>query len=60
VLDALAALYCEEHSYRAVVIDSLDWLERLIWDDVCARFGVKYLEKADGGYGKGYTYTLPR
>jgi hypothetical protein len=60
VLDALSALYTEEHSYRTVVIDSLDWLERMIWDDVCAEFGVKYLEKADGGYGKGYTYTLPR
>jgi hypothetical protein len=60
VLDAIAALYDEDHSYRTVVVDSLDWLERMIWDDVCAEFGVKYLEKADGGYGKGYTYALPR
>jgi hypothetical protein len=60
VLDALGALYSEDHDYRTVVIDSLDWLERMIWDDVCAEFGAKYLEKADGGYGKGYTYTLPR
>jgi hypothetical protein len=60
VLDAIAALYDEEHEYRTVVVDSLDWLERMIWDDVCAEFGAKYLEKADGGYGKGYTYTLPR
>jgi hypothetical protein len=60
VLDSLAALYTEDHAYRTLVVDSLDWLERMIWDDVCAEFGVKYLEKADGGYGKGYTYTLPR
>ncbi|NUN15570.1 MAG: ATP-binding protein [Myxococcales bacterium] len=60
VLDAIAALYGEEHDYRTVVVDTLDWLERMIWDDVCAEFGVKYLEKADGGYGKGYTYALPR
>jgi hypothetical protein len=60
VQSAIGALAGDEHAYRTVVIDSLDWLERMIWDDVCAEFGVKYLEKADGGYGKGYTYTLPR
>ncbi len=60
VLDAITALYGEEHDYRTVVVDSLDWLERMIWDDVCGEFGVKYLEKADGGYGKGYSYALPR
>ena len=49
-----AALYGEDHDYRTVVVDSLDWLERMIWDDVCGEFGVKYLEKADGGYGKGF------
>lgn len=60
VLGAIGQLYSEPHDYRTAVIDSLDWLERLIWDDVCRECGVKYLEKADGGYGKGYTYTLPR
>jgi len=60
VMDAISALYQEQHDYRTVVIDSLDWLERMIWDDVCQEFAVRYLEKADGGYGKGYTYTLPR
>lgn len=60
VITNISSLLNEEHSYRTVVLDSLDWLERLIWDDVCGEFGVKYLEKADGGYGKGYTYALPR
>lgn len=60
VTGALAELASQPHEYRTLVIDSLDWLERMIWDDVCKEFGVKYLEKADGGYGKGYTYTLPR
>jgi len=60
VLEAVKALYTQTHEYRTVVVDSLDWLERLIWDDVCREFAVRYLEKADGGYGKGYTYTLPR
>ena len=58
VIDALAALYQEEHDYQTVVLDSLDWLERLIWDEVCRQHDVKSIEKADGGYAKGYTHAL--
>ena len=58
VMTALSALYSEEHGYETVVIDSLDWLERLVWDEVCREFGVKSIEKADGGYAKGYTHAL--
>jgi len=54
----LQAVRDEEHDFATVVIDSLDWLERLIWDRVCADYGVKSIEKADGGYGKGYTHAL--
>ena len=54
---ALAELGDEEHSYQTVVIDSLDWLERLIWDAVCEDYGAKSIEKVDGGYGKGYVYA---
>jgi len=58
VMSALSALYQEDHDFQTVVIDSLDWLERLIWDDVCREYGVKSIEKADGGYAKGYTHAL--
>lgn len=58
VMSAVSALYSEEHPYQTVVIDSLDWLERLIWDDVCREYGVKSIEKADGGYARGYTHAL--
>lgn len=54
----LEAIRDGEHEFQTLVIDSLDWLERLIWDRVCADYGVKSIEKADGGYGKGYTYAL--
>ncbi len=60
VMSAIGQLYQDARDYRTVVIDSLDWLERMIWDDVCRECGVKYLEKADGGYGKGFSYALPR
>jgi hypothetical protein len=58
VQQALAELRAQTHGYETVVIDSLDWLERLIWDAVCKEYGVKSIEKADGGYSKGYTHAL--
>ena len=54
----LQAVRDEQHDYGTVVIDSLDWLERLVWDRVCADYGGKSIEKADGGYGKGYVHAL--
>lgn len=54
VIKQLAALRDEPHNFQTAVIDSADWLERLIFDEVCREFGVRSIEKADGGYGKGY------
>src|SRR6185312_615233 len=51
-IKALEALYVEEHPYRTVVVDSLDWLERLIWVEVCKERSVNNIE--DVGYAKGY------
>ena len=56
VMSALGALYAEKHEYRTVVIDSLDWLERLIWADVCTKRSVESIE--DIGYAKGYVFAL--
>ncbi len=56
VLAALGELYTEQHEYHTVVVDSLDWLERLIWSDVCEKRGVESIE--DIGYAKGYTFAL--
>ncbi|MGB7323757.1 MAG: AAA family ATPase [Rubripirellula sp.] len=41
-----------------VVIDSLDWLERLVWDKLCQQYGVESIEKVDGGYARGYMHAL--
>jgi len=56
VVDALSELYLADHPYRTVVIDTLDWLEQLIFAEVCRRKGVKNIE--DIGYAKGYTFAL--
>lgn len=56
-VDALAALASEQHSYGTVVVDSLDWLEPLVWEKVARDNGKKSIEEIP--YGKGYVETLP-
>lgn len=46
------------HEFRTVVIDSADWLERLIWQAVCEKDGKKHI--TDFGYGKGYAESAAR
>ena len=58
VVRQLTAIRDEEHEFGTLALDSLDSLERLIWDRVCQDYGVKCIEKAGGGYGKGYTHAL--
>lgn len=58
VIASLTELRSQEHGYETVVIDSLDWLERLVWDRLCLEHSVSSIEKVDGGYAKGYTHAL--
>lgn len=55
VLAALGALYSQPHGYATVVLDSLDWLEPLVWARTCLEHGKQAIE--DFGYGKGYQYA---
>lgn len=54
-MNALKALYQEPHEFKTAVIDSLDWLEPLIWAHVATTNGKGHIEEF--GYGKGYTYA---
>ena len=58
VISALDELRTQQHDYETAVVDSADWLERLIWDKLCVQHGVNSIEKVDGGYSKGYTHAL--
>ncbi len=63
VMSALMVLYTEQHEYDTVVIDSLDWLERLIWNEVVRRRpttekGRPVNTIEDYGFSKGYVYAL--
>lgn len=61
VMDAISALYNEDHSFRTVVVDSITALQSLIWAEACERGDEKGNKKKrieDFGYGKGYVYAL--
>lgn len=56
VMGAIRELTLAEHSYKTLVIDTIDWLEPLCWDDVCRRAKKEHIEAFD--FGKGYTAAL--
>lgn len=64
VLDALSSLYTEDHQFKTLVVDSLDWLEPLIWKHTCDFWTDKKGDPKrlasieDAGYGKGYVEAL--
>lgn len=48
VFAAINSLYEDKHEYQSVVLDSLDWLESMIWKDVESKHDAKEL-----AFGKG-------
>lgn len=50
---AINKLLTEEHSFKTLVIDSADWLEKLCHADIIGSSG-KDIIRANGGYGAGY------
>lgn len=56
VIDAMTHLYTSDHDHKTIAIDSLDWLERLIFANVCRDEQVDSIEEI--GYAKGYVFAL--
>lgn len=56
VLDAIAELRENEHPYKTLVLDSLDWMEQLITGYLCAKHKKESLESF--GYGAGYALVF--
>ncbi len=52
----LDQVYSEEHDFKTLVIDSLDWTEALVFQHICAEGGKDSI--SDFGYGTGYTNAL--
>lgn len=55
-LEGIRMLGRETHDYGTIVIDTLDWLEPLIWQHICRRDEQANVESY--GYGKGYQVAL--
>ena len=56
VMQAIGVLFNDPHDFQTVVIDSLDWLEPMIWASVAKDNGWKDIETP--GFGKGYVAAL--
>lgn len=57
VMEAMEALYNDDHGFNTVVIDSVTALQRLIFAETCRRgdeYGNAKVRIEDFGYGKGY------
>lgn len=54
VYEALSFLMTQKHDYKTLVIDSVDWLEKLIFRAVCEENGVTDIAAPGLGYGRGY------
>lgn len=52
VMQAITALYNEDHTFKTVVIDTLDRLEPMVWARACE--DNKWASIEAPGYGKGY------
>lgn len=60
VMDALGALWSEDHDHRTLVVDSVTEMQKLVFAETCARGDDKGNAKSnieDFGYGKGYIYA---
>lgn len=56
VLRNLDEVGTARHDYQTLVIDTVDWLEPLLWDELCRRN--KWASIEAPGYGKGYVEAL--
>jgi len=52
----MGQLLKEDHNYSTLVVDTVDWLQNLIWKKVCEDHGVTSIEEI--GYAKGYIFAL--
>jgi len=52
----ISNLIQQEHDYKTLVVDTVDWLERLIHDNVALEAGKHSIEEI--GYGKGYLLSI--
>lgn len=58
VMGQLKMIYKEQHKYKTLVLDSLDWLEPIVNKEVCKEMEIENI--ADAGFGVGYGHALTK
>jgi hypothetical protein len=58
MLDSLEWLKNNKHDFKTVVIDSVDWVEPLLYKSLCERYKVDEIESIAGGYGRHVNVML--
>lgn len=56
VLDAIRELRETKHDFQTLVLDTVDWVEPLIWKHMCHRD--RFSDVEEYGFGKGYAVAL--
>lgn len=56
VFEAVRTLIDEPHQFETLVVDTIDWMEPLVWQHVCTTARKPDIESF--GYGKGYVAAL--
>lgn len=59
-IGSLDWLMRNEHPYKCVVIDTIDWLERAMFRDISRADGKQSIVDVGGGYGKGEKKAVPK
>ena len=57
-MDVIVSLYKEDHPYKCLVVDTMDWLEKLICNEIAEKYDKKVVE--DIPFGKGYPMVVDR
>jgi len=52
ILKSLNYLLTEKHEYKSVIVDSLDWIEPLLYKFLCTKYKTEVIEDVGGGFGR--------
>lgn len=60
--EALVSLYTEQHDYKTLVVDSITFLEKLVWKDLCEQYGQESITSNKKGspfaWSRGYELAI--
>lgn len=58
ILLSLDELLTADHNFKTVVVDSLDWIEPIVYEHLCKKYNAPSIEACAGGYGRGFREAL--